>query len=102
MSETDDDVDPRAAAMAIEASRNSGGAPTTAIAGNTVAVVMNDYALVQALSPLMNIWLCIKIFQFTFPPEYARMYNNFRESKIVNAKVRESKSFQCVNRLLNT
>lgn len=77
--------------MAIEASRNSGGAPTTAIAGNTVAVVMNADALVQALPPLTNIWLCTKIRQFTFPPEYAQMYNNFCESKIVNAKAWETR-----------
>ena len=97
MSETDDDVDPHAAVMAIKASRNSSGAPTTAIAGNAVAIVMNADALVQALPPLTNIWLCTKIRQFTFPPEYAQMYKYFSESEIVNAQARESKSFQCVN-----
>ena len=51
---TDEDGDTRAAAMAIEASRTSGGAPTAAIAGNTVAVVMNTDNLVQALPPLPN------------------------------------------------
>ena len=58
------DGDPRAAAMAIEASRTSGGAPTAAIAGNTVAVVMNTDNLVQALPPLTSIWKCAKIVQF--------------------------------------
>ena len=148
MSETDDDVEARAAAMAIEASRNSGGAPTAAIAGNTVAIVMNADAPVQALPPLTNIWSCTKIRQFTsddgkkkwlcqwcpmgsptftgwnatkvlyhvckiagqgvrpcsglISPEYARMYKDFRESKIINTQARESKSCQCVNQLLNT
>lgn len=60
MSEEDDDAHLRAAAMAIEASRNSGGAPTTAVAGNTVAD-----ALVLALPPITTIWSCAKIRQFT-------------------------------------
>ena len=58
------DGDARAAAMAIEASRTSGGAPTAAIAGNTAAVVMTTDNLVQALPPLASIWKCAKIRQF--------------------------------------
>jgi len=133
---TDEDGDLRAAAMAIEASRTSGWAPTAAIAGNTVAVVMNADNLVQALPPLASIWSCTKIRKFTtegnkqkwicewcptgslsftgwntskalwhvckvsgkgicpcsglIPPEYARMYKTFRESKILNTEARES------------
>ena len=130
------DGDARAAAMAIEASRTSGGAPTAAIAGNTAAVVMTTDNLVQALPPLASIWKCAKIRQFEtenktkkwlcewcpkgsssftgwnaskalwhvckvsgkgirpcsgfIPPEYARMYKTFLESKIVNTEARES------------
>ena len=133
---TDEDGDTRADAMAIEASRTSGGAPTAAIAGNTVAVVMNADNPVQVLPPLTSIWLCAKIVQFEtenktkkwlcewcpkgspsftgwnaskalwhvckvsgkgirpcsglIPPEYARMYKTFRESKILNTEARES------------
>eukprot|EP00579_Thalassiosira_antarctica_P010220 CAMPEP_0201909576 /NCGR_PEP_ID=MMETSP0903-20130614/1290_1 /ASSEMBLY_ACC=CAM_ASM_000552 /TAXON_ID=420261 /ORGANISM="Thalassiosira antarctica, Strain CCMP982" /LENGTH=63 /DNA_ID=CAMNT_0048444115 /DNA_START=436 /DNA_END=627 /DNA_ORIENTATION=+ len=36
-----DEIDPRAAAAAVEASATSAGATTTAIAGNTMAVI--DY-----------------------------------------------------------
>ena len=36
------------------------------------------------------------------PPNYERLYKNFRESLIVNKQAQESKSCQCVILLLNT
>ena len=62
-----DEIDPRAAAAAVEASATSAGATTTAIAGNTMAVFMDVDAPVQALPSLADIWDCKKIRRYTSP-----------------------------------